>query len=115
MAIEIDPQKPLVVFLDFESPHAVVYRLLFKTPDGEWTPFATGSHEATLSMQGHTLDPLPKGSQLFYVFIFSGNPQTTFRTVVRLQQDGQDVGRTTISGTIGDQSVAVRRKTEDLS
>jgi hypothetical protein len=114
LVVGFDPAKPVVIQLSFDSPQVVNYRLSFALPGGDWQLIAIGTDEETVPKTGHThqVGPLPSGSRLRYLLIFTGNPGVGFKATVTLLQDGAVLagGPFRENGTTADDGVAVRRK-----
>lgn len=110
----MDPNSPVQVNVQLDSPQVVVYRLWFQQPgDTEWTLFANGTDEDASASSGHTftVGPLAAGSKIGYQFIFSGNPVTAFRLRLAVGQNGAPLPgcSATLEGTTDDSGVAVRQ------
>lgn len=90
--ITADPAAAIVFKIAFHSPHVVAYRLWYKRPgDAQFTIFATGTdNEASNpSKHGHTVGPLPAGSEIAYLIWLSGNGNTPYRVDVDMLQQNQ--------------------------
>lgn len=115
----MDPNAPVQVNVQLDSPQVVVYRLWFQQPgESGWTLFGNGTDEDASAASGHAFNvgPLASGSKIGYQFIFSGNPITGFRIEMVVSQGGVALpgASVTLEGTTDDSGVAVRQGQVDL-
>jgi hypothetical protein len=112
--VPFTPAEVLVVRVRFDSPHVVAYRLWLQRPGQPRELFAEGTDQDTAAVTGHThqIGPVPSGTKILYLFIFVGNPGTTFSGQLTLEQDGQVIehGLHTEEGQTDADGVEVRRK-----
>jgi hypothetical protein len=85
----MDPNKPVRACVHFDSPHSVAFRLFHEAPGGAETEMATGSSQHNPSC--HSGGPFQAGTKIRWFFLIAGNPNTTYRMRVTLEQDGEPV------------------------
>jgi hypothetical protein len=108
-----DPTCQVAVELRFDSPHIVTYHLWYALDDGIQQKFATGTDEvqAAVTAHRHLIGPYPAGTQVSYLVLFAGNPQTAFKGQLVLTQNGQMIGDglRTFQGQTNSDGAAVAR------
>ncbi len=111
MPVDVDPDRPLDVYIDFQSVHAIAYRLRSKRAGSDtWEEFARGTHRD--EDKKNSVGPLSEGSMLDYRFLYFGTAGSKFRAVITIKQDGKTVegGTIPVEGPTEDDGVGA---TED--
>ena len=110
--ITYDPDQPIDVDVELDSPHVVSWWIWGKVGSGRWRLLASGNDQDPVLPTGHhhTLDPLPVGSRLRVRVIFSGNPNTTYEGSIELSQGSVSIYRMEMSGRTNGQGVAVEQE-----
>ncbi|HEV3052758.1 MAG TPA: hypothetical protein VGX50_20760 [Longimicrobium sp.] len=112
----MDPNRPLDVVVDVESPHVVQYRLFaHKAGENDFVPFADGTDQT--SGQPHSVGPLARGSEIGGRFDIAGNPRTAYRIRLSCSQDGSPIpgASTAVTGTTDETGVDATRGKVTLS
>jgi hypothetical protein len=111
--VSYDPDVPVVVELRFDSPHVVTYHLWYALPGGPWEKAATGTDEESVAVTSHRhqVGPHPAGTRIGHLFLFVGNPETTFKAQLVITQNGQAVkgGMVSLQGQTNPDGAAVAR------
>ena len=114
-----DPNKPLRILVELDSPHFVTFHMWYRRPgDPKWTPFGGGQDDdsARHSSHGYEIAAVPSGTLLYYFFHFAGHQNTVYRATIILIQDQQRIARPTVlKGTTSAKGVARKEKEVILS
>lgn len=87
MPVNIDPNHPLHVTIDFQSVHAAAYRLRARLPGRDWETFAMGTQNDDMATK--SVGPLPPGSELQYRFLYLSTVEAfPFRAALTIRQNG---------------------------
>lgn len=83
-----DPAKPFQTSVAAESPHVVSYRLWYQIPGRPWQLLGDGGTDDN-APDVFTAGPVPKGTLVAYWLGIGGSPNTPYRAVVQVAQDGK--------------------------
>lgn len=90
-AVDVDQAQPLHISVAGASPHTFAYRFWQQEP-GEtgWTKITEG-HTADATPDECTTGPLAAGTAISYWIAVSGHPNSAYRVIITLSQNGAAV------------------------
>lgn len=86
-SIHPNPGMPLGINVTCPTPDVLAYRLWTQQPGQPWVILGTGSTSDNIS-DFYASGPHPLGTKIVYLFRFGGNPNTFYRGILNIAQDG---------------------------